>query len=263
MYECPPRALANVVQAIWEVDGTVVNTRERILPGGSIDVLVNLGPEQRVIGAAPAVLTLGGACLSGVHRAPLLVESNPRVHMFGVRLRPAAAFQMLAVPMGVASGRVIPLDTLRRDAGVALRDACAGATTFEERVGAVCRWIENRCGGLRRTSHYAEWMTARLECTGGLASIDELRRAAGVSRKKLAADFRDRIGVTPKVLARILRVRRACIMLQRGAASLADAAAACGYFDQSHMAREFRDIGDVTPHEFLVSAYPDGNSVIG
>ena len=263
MYECRPRALAQIVEAIWEVDGTVVNTRERILPSGSIDLLVNLGPDQRVVDAdASEVLVRGSAWLSGVQRQPLLVESSTRVHIFGVRLRAAAAARMLSAPMGIAGGRVVPIEAVRRDAGHALRSACDGARGFDERLMAVCRWIEHQHGSLAGRPDYIGWIAGRLASTGGAVSIEAVRRAAGVSRKKLAADFRAQVGVTPKVLARILRFRRARAVLQSGSASLADAAAACGYFDQSHMAREFREFGDVSPSEFLVASYPDGNSLI-
>ena len=240
----------------------MVHTRERIFPSGSIDLLVNLGPDQRVIvPGTTLVLSSGAVWLSGLQRQPLLVESSFRVHMFCVQLRPAAAASMLAAPMGVAGARVIPFQDVRRDIAVALRNAVDGTHCFDERLTAVCYWLEQRCGSLRRPD-YIGWIAGRLESTGGTVSIEAVRRAAGVSRKKLAADFRAQIGVTPKVLARILRFRRARTVLQNGAASLADAAAACGYFDQSHMAREFRELGAVSPSEFLVTSYPDGNSVI-
>ena len=56
------------------------------------------------------------------------------------------------------------------------------------------------------------------------------------------------LGVSPKMLARIARFRRAAALIARGeAASGADLAAACGYVDQAHLIREFQEFAGTTP----------------
>jgi AraC-like DNA-binding protein len=60
--------------------------------------------------------------------------------------------------------------------------------------------------------------------------------------------------VSPKYLTRILRFRRAADLLQgRSSLNWADHAAACGYFDQAHMIREFQEFASCTPGRFLQS----------
>lgn len=61
-------------------------------------------------------------------------------------------------------------------------------------------------------------------------------------------------GVTssPKQLVRITRFHRSKQMLQRsGGHNLAAVAAACGYFDQSHLAGEWRRLAGRPPSEWL------------
>jgi AraC-like DNA-binding protein len=56
------------------------------------------------------------------------------------------------------------------------------------------------------------------------------------------------VGVSPKQIARVARLQRAVDELQRGrGVNLADAAVRLGYFDQAHMALDFRDLASVTP----------------
>jgi methylphosphotriester-DNA--protein-cysteine methyltransferase len=83
-----------------------------------------------------------------------------------------------------------------------------------------------------------------------------------VSAKKLAADFREQVGVTPKLLARLVRFRRALALLQEGASSLTDAALDAGYYDHSHMTLDFRAFAGLAPGDFLAARYPDGNSAV-
>jgi AraC-like DNA-binding protein len=80
------------------------------------------------------------------------------------------------------------------------------------------------------------------------ALVEEL----GWSRKRLAARFREEVGVSPKSLARILRFERAAALLARpdppGFAALAYE---CGFRDQSHLTNEFRRITGVTPAAYV------------
>lgn len=262
MHQCRPPALAHVVESIWEVAGTVANTRERIFPDGGIDLVMNLGPEQRLVRAdGTAVFASGATWLSGIQRQPIVMESAAEVHVFAVRLRPAAAAILLNAPMRLVSGRTVPLREVRRDAAAVLARS-DGSASFDDRAGTVCEWIEERCGAHPRCRTYLDWIAREIDSSGGALPIEVFRRVAGVSRKKLAADFGEQIGITPKVLARILRFRRARMLLQRDPVSFTDVAAACGYFDHAHMVREFRDLGGMTPSDFVAATYPDGQSAI-
>ena len=261
MHAYTPPALAHMVDAIWEVEGTVVNTGERIFPNGTIDVVTNLGPEQRLVQPDGIErFATGDTWLSGIQLQPLVMQSQRDVHVFGIRLRAGAAASVLSAPMALAAGHTVRLRDVRREAANVIALVADGSRTFVDRAAAVCAWIEHRCGTNPHCIGHVDWIARRLEEDAGAVRIETLRRAAGVSRKTVAADFRDRIGATPKAFARILRFRHARLLLQQQSGSPAAIAAACGYFDQSHMVRDFRDLGGMTPGAFVAAAYPDGLS---
>src|SRR5437773_1316069 len=76
----------------------------------------------------------------------------------------------------------------------------------------------------------------------GVVSIARIQEQAGLSKKRLIQIFREQIGVTPKLYARIVRLRRALTLLHEGGRSPADVAAAVGYYDQPHMNLDFREL---------------------
>lgn len=53
--------------------------------------------------------------------------------------------------------------------------------------------------------------------------------------------------MTPKTLARMVRFNRALELSRQGDDNWAGIAADCGYADQAHLAREFRDFAGTTP----------------
>ena len=67
--------------------------------------------------------------------------------------------------------------------------------------------------------------------------------------------------LTPKAAARVIRFDRARHLLIRQASEkssgyrLADLAAACGYFDQAHLAREFRALAGCPPSQWITEEF--------
>jgi AraC-like DNA-binding protein len=68
-----------------------------------------------------------------------------------------------------------------------------------------------------------------------------------LSERQLERLFRERIGLAPKVFARIARLRYAGRLQTNGEAPSAAVALRAGYADQAHFVRECRSLFGVTP----------------
>jgi transcriptional regulator GlxA family with amidase domain len=56
----------------------------------------------------------------------------------------------------------------------------------------------------------------------------------------------------------MLRFRRAAdLLLERPELTLADVAFACGYYDQAHLDRDFREFAQTTPTAYAVTSVQD------
>jgi len=124
------------------------------------------------------------------------------------------------------------------------------------------------------------WAWRQLLKSGGAMRVSELAAETGWSGRHLASRFRAEIGLTPKAAARVIRFTRARNLLVRqataagaraanGAAAggaaeggaagdgyrLADLAVTCGYFDQAHLAREFRSLAGCPPSQWLAEEF--------
>ncbi len=81
----------------------------------------------------------------------------------------------------------------------------------------------------------------------GLVRIDDLAGRAGVSRQYLTRAFRDSLGITPKLFARLARFHAGLAFAGCSNVDWAQAALDLGYADQSHMIAEFREFSSMTP----------------
>jgi transcriptional regulator GlxA family with amidase domain len=86
-------------------------------------------------------------------------------------------------------------------------------------------------------------------------AIDGLAHELGLCRRTLERRFLARVGLTPKRYARTVRLDYAMrLMRPRPAVPLSEIAYATGYCDQAHMNEDFRELGGVTPREYLAEA---------
>jgi transcriptional regulator GlxA family with amidase domain len=92
------------------------------------------------------------------------------------------------------------------------------------------------------------WAWDQLARDHGRVLVGDLCAELGWSRRRIAARFREEVGLAPKGAARLLRFERAKALLESAERpSLADVALESGFYDQSHLTNEFRRIAGVTP----------------
>jgi AraC-like DNA-binding protein len=104
----------------------------------------------------------------------------------------------------------------------------------------------DRSGSQRRFSRYEAVIEDNL---ADELDLQALAAAAGVTRFQVIRDFKKLTGSTPAAFIRDRRLRRANRLILEGA-SLADAAFAAGFADQSHLSRAFRAVHGITPGMF-------------
>jgi len=103
-------------------------------------------------------------------------------------------------------------------------------------------------GVQRRVQEYVEeHLTERIQ-------LAEIAAVAGLSVFHFAREFKRTVGVSPHSFVTQKRVQRAQDMLSHTDLPLSDVALAAGFFDQSHLARHFRELCGVTPSEYRRSS---------
>jgi transcriptional regulator GlxA family with amidase domain len=79
----------------------------------------------------------------------------------------------------------------------------------------------------------------------------------GWSRRHVTQQFRRQLGLPPKAYARLLRFQYATALLgQTPGRSFADVATEAGYYDQSHLTRDFAALAGMTPGRYVAEAEP-------
>jgi transcriptional regulator GlxA family with amidase domain len=88
--------------------------------------------------------------------------------------------------------------------------------------------------------------------SGGQISADQLAQCAGLTTRQLERRFQVYVGVSPKFLCRIVRFRAIFDRLQ-SSTPWSSIAIDCGFVDQSHLIRDFKQFAGQSPTVFLAA----------
>ncbi|MHA2788701.1 helix-turn-helix domain-containing protein [Corynebacterium sp. S7] len=131
---------------------------------------------------------------------------------------------------------------------------------LEEGVGVVEKRLRNYPPPLE-IALLANDMVAFIESTDEITNVEEIAEAINVSVRTVHRLAKRYIGVTPYKIVQRRRLQTAAEQLRRSPETLAEVAAASGFSDQAHFAREFKKVVGLSPSLYRESAargYPRG-----
>jgi transcriptional regulator GlxA family with amidase domain len=107
-----------------------------------------------------------------------------------------------------------------------------------------------------------DFALATISRSSNTATIADLTRSIGLSPRRFSQLFREHVGVSPKLYCRLQRFQRAVQSLHRGEdLPWAELALACGYYDQSHFANDFRAFSGISPTTYSTAQRPWANHI--
>jgi AraC-like DNA-binding protein len=237
-------------------------TRRREVAQDEVTLILSLGPLLR-IGGPDHPEDWYSSFVAALTNTFAITEHRGQLRGIEVNLSPLGAHMLFGVAMHSLSEKLVqPLEgVLGADAGE-LIERLAGAPAWDARFAILDRFFLQRFERARRPSPDVEWAWRRLRTTGGLLPVGELARELGCSRRHLIWRFREQVGPPPKTAARLIRFQRTVRLLERNdGGRFAEIAQRCGYYDQAHMNREFRELAGTAPGEFVARLLPDGLGV--
>jgi AraC-like DNA-binding protein len=262
MVSRPPhgRLAGHVLGYTGYVEKTRLVMRRREVPFAGVPLIISFGPTIRVAGSSASPgWSQYRSFVAGLDDRFALTEYSGAQHGLQVNFTPLGAYRFFGVSMRVLANRVLHLDDVLGAQGDRIASQLVETPTWEERFALLDRLIGSRIEANREPSTGVAWAWRRIQAAGGNIDIGRLTRELGCSRKHLISRFRDEIGLPPKLVARIQRFHRVRrLMDSRSEASWAEIAYRCGYYDQAHLNRDFRQFAGCTPSELLRRRLPDG-----
>ncbi len=258
----PVPDLAPVLDRVWALQGHVDDLGgepQVVLPDGRPELVIHFGdPFDRidVLDGRATVTRQPAILFAGQLTRQLVLKPTGRIGVLGLRFHPFGAAALLPSPQDELAGSTPGVDGVSPRLAQALEEVRDGIENPADAVLPAQRAIVPFLD-LTRIDPRVRDVCLAIDASSGLASIDELAGPSGMTRRHLERRFLQVVGMSPKRLARIARFQRAVRHLEGvedgtrpgGAVT----AAACGYADQAHFIRDFKDLAGCPPGEHLVT----------
>ncbi|MGA2371413.1 MAG: DUF6597 domain-containing transcriptional factor [Candidatus Korobacteraceae bacterium] len=250
----PP--LSEFVDVFWLYEGyEVPHEKERLLPDGSVELVVNLREDRiRVYDSHDPERphTIPGCVVSGPRSEFFVIDTESEAMTVGVHFKPGGAFPFFKAPPAELSNQSIALECLWGTASARLRERLLAAASPHEKLGVLERCLlEQLVKPLERHPAVA-FALDRFLGRSQPPSVAQVVEQVGFSQRRFIQLFSDAVGLTPKLFSRVSRFQN---VVQSAHAqsdiNWATVALDCGYYDQAHFTHDFQSFAGITPSEYL------------
>ena len=192
------------------------------------------------------------AMLGGLHSLPAVVHHPGRQHGIQLAITPRGAQALFQVSARDLARQTESLDAVAPAFATELVDRVSTARSWRTRWAILDEILLRVLDLERELPDELERAWSFLVAGHGVATVAELAERAGWSRRHFTKRFNEHYGLSPKLMARILRFERAQHMLRLPTRpSLGSIAASCGYADQAHMTRDWVEFAGSAPTLWL------------
>jgi AraC-like DNA-binding protein len=252
----PGEPLSQFVEMFWFFSGGgLPHRKERVLPDGSAELVINLDdvPRKRFDRENPMRFeTVRRSWISGTQPEFIVIDVMPQATMMGVHFKPGGLAPFVSWPAGELSGQLIELDVLCGRAANDLRDELLEVSGVHAKFRCLEQFLLRHAQRSLCADPLVDWAIQVLLREPAAATVARVAGSAGLSHKHFIDRFRAVVGLSPKRFCRIRRFQRALTDLRaRREVDWADVACACGYYDQAHFIHDFRGFSGLTPTGYL------------
>ena len=247
----PAAPLNQVIRSLWYAQaGNVAHRRERILPTGCTQVILNLARDFLVdCQENCSDRRMAHLLVVGARSVYEIVDTSDMADLIGIVFLPGGFTPFASDAAHHFSNQTIALDSIWALDTQSVRDHLREIQSPQARLQSLEHFLAVRFTSpleRRQRPPQIQFALRYFAHNPHIASVRETARQIGWSERRLSQVFREEVGFTPKVWCRIQRFQHAVRQLHSGVdIRWAELALDCGYYDQSHFANEFRAFSGV------------------
>ena len=247
----PAAALRPYVLQYWEgtFNGMPSAVLEQtVLPSGYIELVLHLSEARCELKVKSGWETSAAFSLVGFWTTPFFLQFRDKVQTFAIRFKPEAMYFIFGIP---AAEFINCSANLEDTFGACFTSFCyqiEALKTVEERIQMADTYLLNRLKKAQNRHSYVQLAAELIRHQKGEITVEGLSQEVCISTRQLEREFKNKLGLSPKSYMRIARLNKVMELLnQKSFKSLAQLSYYCGYADQAHLIREFKQLTGELP----------------
>jgi AraC-like DNA-binding protein len=168
--------------------------------------------------------------------------------VFIVNFKPGVLFRLLGLPLHELTNTFCDAQAFFSKDIRLVNERLSSTDSFIEMKQIIEQFLIGLIGKLKKSPHALDIVSAMLLKDSGKHSLDWLAHQSCLSPRQFQRIFIERMGIGPKLYARIARFDKAFRMKNNYPHyDWLTIALACGYSDYQHLVRDYKEFATVTP----------------
>jgi AraC-like DNA-binding protein len=201
-------------------------------------------PDKKEVNEVPPCI------IAGPRNNRMNVRFGYRHHVIKVSFQPGGLYRLLGIPMQELLGNdgIDARDVWGSEINLILEQLGEADSFYNEKI-IIEQFLLSKSIKLKQRLPIDPIMLVMLK-GGGLIQIERLAYESCLSNRQFERVFKNRIGLSPKFFSRLVRFSRAWLIkeTQPGIHWL-QLAHECGYYDQMHFIRDFKEFTGANPSQ--------------
>lgn len=242
----PDILLTPYIETYWTACGYHKEVElHKVLPDGCVDIIFSFG-EDVPLGMQPASSNIIGTMTTYLEGSYL-----NEVDMLGVRFRPAGFTAFTRMPISEFTDQRISLSLVETLFDERFYAELPQKPTIGERIRHLDIYFLEKLNRIFQPESQVVYAVELIRQTKGLLPLTEVAYKSCLSLRHLERKFKVAVGISPKTFSKIVKFEHTVSYLERNKnISLFDTAIDCGYYDQAHLIKEFKNLSGDSPSSF-------------
>lgn len=248
----PTFALSMYIKQYWFLEMEAFEAvGERVVPTGYVELTFHFA--NHLLKRKLTDEMQPGIIICGQKTDYFDVLPTGKISMLSVQFYPHSAGLFFDLPINELKNETLDLNIIIGSTARELEEQLYALSTLEDKVKHIESFL------LRRMSRKADYTWNRIfhninliNLSNGMITTDRLASEACLSRKQHERIFKQMVGLSPKQFLKVVRFQHTLYAHQQHPLeSLTELAYRCGYYDQSHMINDFRELSGKTPKQYF------------
>lgn len=249
----PLAALKRYISYYWYMENEAEEEQaypDLLIPDGYPEIIFSLegAYHKRPLIDESQVAIVNRSSVVGIQHQSLLVKRMGKVRLFGIKFKPVGFYRFFGSMATRTIGRTLPLHEFDIPYLLELEDGLRKSESPDKAIAEIDRTLDIHKSGLK----YAKKEDIVQECINGILEtqgnmdLNELSAKVGKGKRQLQRYFKECVGLSPKRFSKLIRfksVYKKDVLSDSSLGHFFDH----GYFDQSHLIKDFRVNLGTTP----------------
>jgi AraC-like DNA-binding protein len=251
----PTASLSSFIKCFWSLSGESVAKpeRQRIVPDGCMELIIHCGDLYCQYLDKDKFIIQPRSFIFGQITTPLEIEPTGKSDIIAARFQPEGLIPFLHnMAITDLENRAVPLPEIFGERATLLEKQVVASGNSLQRIELIETFLLSALSDPKVIDTITRSCVELILQTQGQVGMGQLAGQLQVNRRNLERRFNAAIGMSPKQLARVVRLQAALKMLEQGKfTSLTSLAYEHGYYDQAHFIKDFREFTGMSPKSFF------------